>query len=50
MGKKIRLTIFKWETEYRMTVYIDNAYYTEHREKDPKKLLLDAHEYLTADL
>lgn len=50
MGKNIRVELFKYDDEYRLTVYIGNAYYTQHKSQNLKQLCIDAHEYLTADL
>jgi hypothetical protein len=50
MPKNVRLEIFKFdEEEYRLIVYVDNNFFTEHKNKDPKLLLIEAHEYLVAD-
>lgn len=50
MEKRIRVEVFKFEDDYRLVVYVNNNFYTQSTSKNLKQLLIDAHDYLTADL
>lgn len=48
--KKIRVEVFKEGCDFFMTVYVNDHYYTQEKSKNLKELLINAHDYLIAEV